>query len=115
MMVLATNRPEHLDAAILDRIDDKVEFGLPALAERVELVNMYFKELISAPFGDRCGGDVDGAVLQPVAENLVDFSGREISKLMGLVQVHLMESTGQLSKEALLGIVGQKVAEHKRG
>ena len=33
-MVLATNRPGDLDPAVLDRIDESVEFGLPERVER---------------------------------------------------------------------------------
>lgn len=49
MMVLATNRPHDLDAAILDRIDESVEFGLPELKAREELVRLYFKKYITVP------------------------------------------------------------------
>ena len=33
--MLATNRPADLDAAVIDRVDEMVEFPLPELAERV--------------------------------------------------------------------------------
>ena len=33
MLVLASNRPEDLDAAVLDRLDDMLEFGLPPLQQ----------------------------------------------------------------------------------
>jgi hypothetical protein len=32
--VLATNRPADLDAAVIDRVDEMIEFPLPELAER---------------------------------------------------------------------------------
>merc|ERR1719506_886260 len=49
MMVLATNRPHDLDAAVLDRIDESVEFGLPDIKAREELVKLYFKKYITVP------------------------------------------------------------------
>jgi ATPase family AAA domain-containing protein 3A/B len=49
MMVLATNRPHDLDNAILDRIDESVEFGLPDLDARQDLVKLYFKTYITKP------------------------------------------------------------------
>lgn len=49
MMVLATNRPHDLDAAVLDRIDESVEFGLPELHAREDLVKLYFKKYITQP------------------------------------------------------------------
>merc|ERR1719453_2542343 len=44
MLVLATNRPNDLDAAALDRIDESVEFGLPALEARESMVQLYFQK-----------------------------------------------------------------------
>merc|ERR1719310_1587877 len=49
MMVLATNRPHDLDAAVLDRIDESVEFGLPDIKAREDLVKLYFKKYITQP------------------------------------------------------------------
>ena len=41
MLILATNRSEQLDSAIIDRMDDAVHFVLPAEAERERLVHTY--------------------------------------------------------------------------
>jgi ATPase family AAA domain-containing protein 3A/B len=49
MMVLATNRPHDLDSAVLDRIDESVEFGLPDIKAREQLVSLYFQKYITAP------------------------------------------------------------------
>lgn len=49
MMVLATNRPNDLDAAALDRIDESVEFGLPAFEARKGMVNLYFAKYVAKP------------------------------------------------------------------
>ena len=46
MMVLATNRPEDIDSAITDRIDDALDFGLPGAAERRRLVKVYFQKYV---------------------------------------------------------------------
>lgn len=48
-MVLATNRPHDLDAAVLDRIDESVEFGLPDYGARQAMVKLYFNMYISKP------------------------------------------------------------------
>merc|ERR1719361_109443 len=45
-IVLATNVPEALDAAVLDRIDEAVEFPLPGEAERKRILQLYFKQYI---------------------------------------------------------------------
>jgi len=49
MMVLATNRPHDLDSAVLDRIDESVEFGLPDVKAREDLVTLYFRKYITQP------------------------------------------------------------------
>lgn len=46
MLVLATNRPGELDSAIQDRMDETVEFPMPTLAEREQMVSRYFQEHI---------------------------------------------------------------------
>ena len=49
MMVLATNRPEDLDAAVLDRVDDALEFPLPEFRERERLLLSHFSQCIGTP------------------------------------------------------------------
>ena len=48
MLVLATNKLDHLDRAVTDRMDEMVEFPLPTLAEREKMVVRYFQEYILA-------------------------------------------------------------------
>eukprot|EP00400_MALV-I_sp_L67-5_P000205 gene205-653_t len=50
MLVLATNRPHDLDHAILDRIDEAVEFGLPDYRERERMLDLYYRKTI-VPLG----------------------------------------------------------------
>ena len=49
MMVLATNRPGDLDAAVLDRVDQALEFPLPGLDERVTILAVYLDSYILSP------------------------------------------------------------------
>ena len=46
MLVLATNRAADLDAAVLDRVDEAVHFGLPENTQRLEIASEYFAEHI---------------------------------------------------------------------
>jgi ATPase family AAA domain-containing protein 3A/B len=41
MLVLCTNRPEDLDAAVTDRIDQSLRFGLPDTPQRADMVWQY--------------------------------------------------------------------------
>jgi SpoVK/Ycf46/Vps4 family AAA+-type ATPase len=46
MLVLATNRAEDLDAAVLDRCDESLYFGLPDEQCRGKLIKQYFNEYV---------------------------------------------------------------------
>eukprot|EP00947_MAST-08B_sp_MAST-8B-sp1_P003712 g3712.t1 len=48
MLVMATNRPEDLDEAIVDRVDETLLFDLPGLPERTQLVQLYFTKHVGA-------------------------------------------------------------------
>mmetsp|Transcript_40641 Transcript_40641/g.91683 ORF Transcript_40641/g.91683 Transcript_40641/m.91683 type:complete len:828 (+) Transcript_40641:49-2532(+) len=49
MLVCATNRPGDLDSAVLDRLDEAVEFGLPDIDARKAMVGLYYDMYISRP------------------------------------------------------------------
>lgn len=46
-VVLATNRPGDLDAAVLDRMDEALEFPLPGQHERLEILRLYLDKYIA--------------------------------------------------------------------
>merc|ERR1719222_1536240 len=85
-MVYASNQPSQFDPAILDRIDEMVEFGLPAESERREMIASYVdRYLIKPPAGARTRKVVVDGVGPSEIEEAVKltegFSGRAISKL----------------------------------
>lgn len=102
MLVLATNRPGDLDAAVTDRVDESVRFGLPDEQGRAALLKQYFtkyivdsgKEARVGPFGlftrssarIPVASDVDDPFLTLLATETEGFSGRGIAKLMLSVQ-----------------------------
>jgi len=126
MLVLATNRPGDLDTAVLDRIDESIEFGLPDLVEREKLVKMYYRNSLTQLLGialkpeakekprsppvtreeDSAAGramtargEVTPAVLDAVAKKISGFSGREIAKMFVAVQTHVY-ATAQMEGKA---------------
>ena len=138
-LVMATNRPEDLDAAVLDRVDETMEFALPDEETRFRLVKQYFDKLIvrGADPGDEqpsrtfFGGimkaigfgkipdrpvPVNGVTddhLRDVAKKTVGFSGREISKLMASVQSSAHGSDdGTATPEMLTTMTSFKIQEH---
>lgn len=46
VVVLATNRPADLDPAVIDRMDEALEFALPAAGERRRILDIYFDRYI---------------------------------------------------------------------
>lgn len=116
VLVIATNRPEDLDTAVLDRMDEAMEFALPDEEARARMARLYFDKLIvrgedagdDAPAqgllgaiglgkGGRRGGGktgtpivvddaIDDAAMREVAKRTEGFSGREIAKMMASVQ-----------------------------
>lgn len=101
VMVLATNRPSDLDGAVLDRVDEVLEFPLPGEEERLKLLKLYLEKYI-AQAGSHSRGwkswlrgqqdkielkGITEEVLQEAARKTKGFSGREIAKLMASVQV----------------------------
>ena len=49
VLCLASNQPEQFDWAINDGIDEMVEFGLPDLEGREQMVRLYFDKYILEP------------------------------------------------------------------
>jgi len=61
MLVIATNRPGDLDSAVLDRLDESVEFGLPDCDARRSMVKLYFQKYVARPLHIKLGGQPDAA------------------------------------------------------
>lgn len=71
----ATNRPKMLDSALMrpGRFDRKIEFNLPNLEERDEILNLYLKKY-------PVEGDIK-EIAKEVANNTFQFSGADLSNL----------------------------------
>ena len=128
MMVLASNRPEDLDRAVLDRIDVSMYVGLPALKERESMVRLYCeKELVRValdsqrrlwPFSKRMYVDekcCTALSLDAVAMQCKGFSGREIAKLfISCRYTMVMAEKGFMTMKLFQESVQNKVLEHQK-
>jgi ATPase family AAA domain-containing protein 3A/B len=131
MMVLATNRPQDLDEAVLDRIDVSLFIGHPEEEERLVMAKLYMglhvKTLATdsqkglwAALGLRTRYTVeegchDFALLQKIVDLTEGYSGREISKLFLAVRVAMMLAEDHnLSVQLLLDVVMKKHAQHQQ-
>ena len=138
MLVLATNRAEDLDAAILDRCDESIYFPLPDASCRKDLIMLYFnlhfrkfmetnnKQALSLrsqirnyftnkkPIIMSVEPDLmTGAQLESTVGVTRGFSGREIGKLMVALQGAMYVSkNGKLDFVTAWKLIETKVREH---
>jgi ATPase family AAA domain-containing protein 3A/B len=131
MLVLATNRPEELDAAILDRLDVSMTIGLPALDQRSAILSLYMDTLTTkstanieknAIFGYSTPDDLkfeEGCSshenIRSMAKKMEGFSGREISKfVIALHHTSALLGENVISKKLIETVLIQKVKEHQQ-
>lgn len=132
LLVLATNRPEDLDPAVLDRIDVTLKIDLPQYAERVLLTKLYMHEYVtrianeSKAFSiitwfwrkrqiiiaEECYQD---DTVTAISEQIDGFSGREVAKMFIAVQYAMyLTPNHTLTKDILKAVVKHKILEHKQ-
>eukprot|EP00978_Attheya_sp_CCMP212_P008511 scaffold19974_cov71-Attheya_sp.AAC.1 len=86
MMVYVSNQPSQFDGAVMDRIDEIVEFGLPGENERRRLsIQSYIEKYLLNPPGQWAKRvetvDIGNAEIEWVMTDTVGFLGHAISKL----------------------------------
>ena len=139
-VVLATNRPSDLDPAVIDRMDEALEFNLPSREERKKILDIYFDTYIlkagnpaeseSVGFFKRLSNfflrrksdadriqvqGVDDSLLWEIAEATKGFSGRELAKFMASVQATVYGSHEPvLTSDMLRSVLELKLKEHKQ-
>ncbi|KAL5212635.1 hypothetical protein ABZP36_023482 [Zizania latifolia] len=129
VLVLATNQPSDLDAAITDRIDEVIEFPLPGDEERFQLLRLYLNQYMFKEDGkDSFWGsllnkqrqkiqikDITDDLLREAARKINGFSGREIAKLVASVQAAVYGRPDcVLDPQLFMEVVEYKVAEHQQ-
>lgn len=135
MLVIATNRPEDLDTAVTDRIDDTLHFNLPEESERVRLLQMYFSEYVGhmEAVGASNGSKKKSSPAKPGANATSvhplcssaamkqfggmteGMSGREIAKMMLYLQsIVYAQDEVVVTPQLVDRVVREKVDEHKR-
>jgi ATPase family AAA domain-containing protein 3A/B len=137
MMILATNRPEDLDSAILDRIDVSIQISLPKYQQRIDLISLYSHLHIYQMIEEKTIRNIllkgiyklFGFSLSPymiennflqnheiinfISKYINGFSGREISKLFISIQYELfLSSNGILTWNSCRELIKSKIIEH---
>lgn len=115
MMVYASNQPAQFDEAIMDRIDEMVEFNMPGVDERRKMIVLYIdKYLLNPPNRWARKVQTEGIgndEIEAVVRETEGFSGRAISKLAIAWQAAAYGTDGAiLDRETFL----QTVELHKR-
>lgn len=115
MMVYASNQPSQFDEAVMDRIDEMVEFGLPAAHERKKMIAMYIEKYLLNPPGRWSKKvetvDIGNEEIDRVVAETEGFSGRAISKLAIAWQAAAYGTDGAiLDQEAFF----RTVEQHKK-
>lgn len=120
--MLATNRPEDLDEAVVDRIDETLEFPLPGPEERGAILRQQLETqargVKSGMFGRQptqlaIDADVDKAITS-AARATKGFSGRQLEKLIAAVRASaLASSTPTINAKMIEEVVALKVAQAK--
>jgi len=86
MMVYASNQPSQFDGAVMDRIDEMVEFDIPAADERKKMIAMYVEKYLLKPPGrwakEVTTIDISDEEIERAVKETEGFSGRAISKLV---------------------------------
>jgi len=133
-VVLATNRPGDLDKAVLDRVDEHIEFALPGVDERKRMLELFLdKYLLNAEITHskveintvkfiaqkrtlKNTAQISGlgaADILWAAEHTEGFSGRELAKLISSVQSAVSGSRGSvMTPELFYRVVRMKIAQH---
>jgi len=122
MLVLATNVPEQLDFAVLDRADEAVEFTLPGVAERREMLKLYVDQYIAnsdqgrSLFQRRTAkitSHLDDNKIATLVRKTDGFSGREIAKLVIALQAAALGSADAvLTEEMIDRVLDEHVQQH---
>ncbi len=112
MFIFATNHPEALDRAVWSRIGNKVEFKLPALQQRKELIEIYLSKHVI-----KLGIEVDDELKEAVlaqAKRMEGFSAREIEQVMVDFQTAVDDfDSASLTLDMVKKVVDKKVAEYE--
>ncbi|KAL9264890.1 ATPase family AAA domain-containing protein [Drosera capensis] len=129
VLVLVTNKPEDIDGAVTNRMDEIIEFPLPGEEERYKLLKLYLSKYLINDNSDKPKPwhffkkkpqkitikDISDDMIREAARKTQGFSGRDIAKLMASVQAAVYGRPDcVLDSELFTEIVDYKVDEHHR-
>ncbi|KAK3257824.1 hypothetical protein CYMTET_33100 [Cymbomonas tetramitiformis] len=126
MLVLASNRQDDLDDAVLDRLDELVEFQLPGPQQRKQIIRMYLDKYLpdakTKTWKDwrrrhqfvRRASDLSDDALDTAVQLTQGCSGRELAKFITAVQAQVFGREGEIivTAQDLRHVAERKRQEH---
>lgn len=108
MLILATNRPEDLDAAVISRMDNRIHISPPEKEERLQILTLYLNQ-----FFDKGAAIFDQAFLNKINDQIEGFTGRDIFKLCNGFAIAKASQVNNKLTEQLVTEVIAKVTENR--
>lgn len=126
MLVFATNYEDELDPAALSRINKKIHFPLPAIEERIKIINLYLNKYIKdeeriikrgntkVKIKIEIQVDINENFIENIAKKIDGFSGREIEQMISELRMSVYNKTGGvLTRDIFNDVVSDKIKEHE--
>ncbi|ORM42188.1 ATPase family AAA domain-containing protein 3-B [Babesia sp. Xinjiang] len=119
-LILATNERDILDKAVIDRMDEQYEFGLPKLQERKRMIALFMNQHVLTPTRNGKKIEVDERIndefFARVADRTEGFSGRQLSKLcIGIQSAVFGSGARKLTLELAETVVDWHIKEQRKG
>lgn len=101
ILIGATNRPQDLDEAVLDRFDKKIQIDLPEKSERVQIIKDLANQFFTEPELQEHFTD---AKVEKMANKTKGFSGRILFKTMNDMYVKKSASTDNQLTDRIIDV-----------
>lgn len=112
MIILATNRLEDIDPAVLNRMDYKIRIDLPEIAERKKILDSYLPQFFSSQERQEVLTD---SLVFTLAERTEGVSGRVLFKLLNqLASLKTVVGTQTLTSEMILTSADRFIERERR-
>ncbi len=108
LVILATNRMENLDPAVLNRMDHKILIGLPEVQERERILKSSIPTFFSAEEQEAVFND---AFIQEIAQKTAGLSGRSLFKLLN--QLASIKTATDFSQEKAIAVIDRFISRER--
>ena len=111
MLILATNRANDLDPAVLTRLDHKIFVDPPAFAERKKIFNQYAAQFFSRSEIAKFFND---AAVNKICQRIEGFTGRTIFKMLNALLGNKYASKNYMLTQQMIDELIQRFIEQEK-